>query len=330
MRVLVTGGAGFIGYHLASRLVRDGDDVTLVDNFARAVRDPALEALASEAAVELIDADLLDPRAIERLASDFEEVYHLAAIIGVRHVLERPYDVLRDNALLMFRAIELARRQPSLRRFVFFSTSEVYAGTLRHFDLPVPTPESTPLALTDVDEARTSYMLSKLHGEALCHHSGLPYTIVRPHNFYGPRMGLAHVVPELLQRAQAAPENGSLEVFSVDHRRAFCYIDDAVELIVRAARAPAGRSATLNIGNGTEEVRIEQVARTVLQVTGRDDLSIEARPATPGSPVRRLPDMRTTSEVTGYEARVSLLDGVGRTWRWYRDHVFGEGGVSAT
>lgn len=330
MRILITGGAGFIGYHLAAKLLADGHRLTLVDSFARGVRDPALAELAARPDVDLVEADLLEPGSLDALGTDFGTIYHLAAIIGVRHVLERPYEVLRDNAILSFHALEFARRQSSLERFVFFSTSEVYAGTLRYFDLPIPTPESTPLALTDVAEPRTSYMLSKLHGEALCHHGGVPYTIVRPHNFYGPRMGLAHVVPELLQRASAAPRGGSLEVFSVDHRRAFCYIEDAVEMIVRAAHGEPGRGETLNIGNGAEEVRIGDVARCVLDVTGRGDLSIDARPATPGSPVRRLPDMTRTREVTGYEARVSLADGVRRTWDWYRDHVFGEGGVSAT
>jgi nucleoside-diphosphate-sugar epimerase len=329
-RILITGGAGFIGYHLARRLRSAGHELTLVDSFSRAVRDPALERLTADPGIELREADLREPGALGGYDDDYAVIYHLAAIIGVRHVLERPYAVLHDNAELLFHVLDFARRQRSLDRFVFFSTSEVYAGTLKHFELPVPTPETTPLALTDVAEPRTSYMLSKLHGEAVCQHAGVPLTIVRPHNFYGPRMGLAHVVPELLKRASEAPPDGTLEVYSVDHRRAFCYIDDAVEMIVRAAEVDAGRGATLNIGNGSEEVTIGDVARVVLEVVGRPDVAIAPQPPTPGSPERRLPDMARTRGITGHDARVGLRDGVGRTWDWYREHVFGAGGVSAT
>ena len=85
--------------------------------------------------------------------------------------------------------------------FVFASTSEVYAGSLEHFGLPIPTPETAPLGLPDLGRPRTTYMLSKIYGEALCRHAGLPFTILRPHNLYGPRMGMAHVIPELHARA---------------------------------------------------------------------------------------------------------------------------------
>src|SRR5262249_42666036 len=145
--------------------------------------------------------------------------------------------------------IKVARRQTDLRRLIFPSTSEVYAGTLQYFGMPFPTPETTPLTVTDLAQPRTSYMLSKIYGEALCHHADVPFTIVRPHNVYGPRMGMAHVIPELLKRAYQAPTGGRLSVSSADHKRTFCYVDDAVEFIVRLAEAPTGLSGTFNIGS---------------------------------------------------------------------------------
>jgi nucleoside-diphosphate-sugar epimerase len=87
--------------------------------------------------------------------------------------------------------LTLARDQRDFSRFLFASTSEVYAGTLQYFGMPIPTPENTPLAMTALDEPRTSYMISKIMGEAMCQQSGLPFTIFRPHNVYGPRMGMA-------------------------------------------------------------------------------------------------------------------------------------------
>jgi nucleoside-diphosphate-sugar epimerase len=164
-------------------------------------------------------------------------------------------------------------------------------------------------------------MLSKLCGEALVAYSGVPYTIVRPHNFYGPRMGLSHVVPQLLEKAHRAADGDALEVFSIEHSRTFCYIDDAVEMITRAATSAACEGVTLNIGTQAPEIRIGDLASVILDVVGRR-LSILAKPPTPGSPARRCPDMQLTKKLTGYESRVSLKEGVRRTYEWYRDKVF--------
>lgn len=327
-RILVTGGAGFIGCHLGRRLAAEGYKVDLLDNFSRGVRDDELRDLSEDANVDLVDADLLRTGALDGGRRDYGHIVHLAAIIGVVHVQERPYEVLRDNVDMLDRVIRLARAQHRLERLVFASTSEVYAGTLEHFDLPVPTPEHTPIALTNLDRPRTSYMLSKLYGEAMCQHSALPCTIVRPHNIYGPRMGLAHVIPELLQRAYRAEDGGELEVYSVDHRRSFCFIDDAVEMLVRMLERPACAGRTLNLGRQAPEVSIREVAETCVAATGKA-LAIVPRPATPGSPARRAPDMTLTRSLIEYEPQVDLTDGVARTFAWYRRHVFSGSGVSA-
>src|SRR5262249_43515107 len=145
-----------------------------------------------------------DPAAVKQLPNDYSLIFHLAAVLGVQNVLDRPYETLRDNVALLDRVVELARRQHALERFVFTSTSEVYAGSLLHLNMPVPTPEDFPLALPALDHPRTSYMLSKVYGEALVVHSGLPFTVLRPHNIYGPRMGLLHVIPQLLEKAHLA------------------------------------------------------------------------------------------------------------------------------
>ena len=320
-KVLVTGGSGFIGGHLARRLVERGDEVHLVDNFSRGRRDRDLEELLESPGVRLLERDLLEPDALAGLDRDYELVFHLAAIVGVANVLEAPERVLRENVALLLPLLDFAREQGRLGRFVFASTSEVYAGTLELGTLPVPTPETAPLTLPDLRHPRTSYMLSKLYGEALCLQSGVPATVVRPHNVYGPRMGLAHVIPELLQRAHAAEDGGTLQVYSVDHRRTFCHVDDAVEMLLRAAGEPRCEGEALNLGTQSPEVRIGELAELIVRVVGRE-LEIEPLPATPGSPVRRCPDMSKTSELTGYSARVGLEEGVRDTYAWYRENAF--------
>lgn len=327
-KVLITGGAGFIGFHLAKGLLAAGNRVDLLDNFGRAVRDADLNELQNRTEVRVLEKDLLNLHSSSTLDRDYDAIYHFAAIIGVVHVLNRPYEVLTHNAVLLSNAIELARRQQNLERFIFASTSEVYAGTLASFGMKIPTPEETPLTVSDVSQPRTSYMLSKIHGEAMCHHSNLPFTIVRPHNVYGPRMGMSHVVPELLKRAHESADGGVLQVYSPKHQRTFCYVDDAVNLLSSLLSSEVARGATLNLGSLEPEVSIATVAQTVVDVVGRR-LAIEEMPDTPGSPKRRAPDMQRAQKVTGFRSTIGLREGIQRTYQWYRTNVFDGQGASA-
>lgn len=327
MKALITGGAGFIGLHLARHLQAQGFHIDLLDNFSRGIRDQELGEFASRPHVNLLEADLLASPEATDFKKDYTHIFHLAAIIGVAHVVQNPFRVLRDNQIMLLNALEIAR-QNNIKRFVFASTSEIYAGTLQNFDMAVPTPEKTPLALTELKEPRTSYMLSKIYGEALCLQSGLPVTIVRPHNFYGPRMGLSHVLPELLLKAHRALPGVAIDVFSPEHRRTFCYISDAVEMIARLALAPQAIGEAFNIGRESPELKIEEVARLVIGTIGKD-LSISKKPATAGSPERRCPSMEKTKLVTGYSAKVDLQEGLTQTYDWYRQNVFDSIGKSA-
>jgi nucleoside-diphosphate-sugar epimerase len=326
-RTLITGGAGFIGAHLARRLAERGHEVDLVDSLARGQADEEIAELERSAPVRLVRGDLLDPSFLPGLSRDYDQVVHLAAIVGVANVLGGPGRTLRDNAVMVNHVLAWAATLPRLGRVLFASTSEIYAGTVSTFGLPVPTPEAVPLTVPDPADARATYALSKLYGEALCHHSGLPFTIIRPHNVYGPRMGLSHVIPELLERAHAAPDGGVLEVFSPEHRRAFCYVGDAAELIARALEGPACAGETLNVGSEGPEITMGELASLVVATVGKR-LDVRPREATPGSPVRRCPDMSHTERLTGYRARVDLADGVARTYAWYRRRGFDAGGVA--
>ncbi len=329
MKVLITGGAGFIGGHLAKRLLQEADtQVDLLDNYMRGVADDFLKELTDRPNVAIIECDMLAHGALDALGDDYDYIVHLAAIIGVKHVLERPFDVLRSNEIMMLAAMDLARRQKDLKRFVFASTSEIVAGTLKQYGLDIPTPETTPICMPDPSDRRHTYLLSKLYGEALCHHCGMPFTTFRPHNFYGPRMGLVHVVPELAKKINALPESGELEVFSCEHQRTFCYIEDAVEMVARLMLRQSGANGVFNIGVEKPEVTIRQVAEAVIQAMGKP-IVIKEGPTTEGSPARRCPDMSKTIAATEYEPQVSLEQGVQHTLDWYRKNVFESGGVSA-
>jgi len=322
-RVLITGGAGFIGLHLAKLFVSRNWQVDLLDNFSRGVWDPELTSFETNIKVRVLNLDLLNPDTYFQLTEDYEYIFHFAAIIGVQNVLAQPFNVLKDNNTMLIYMLEFAKKCPVLKRFIFSSTSEVYAGTLQNFELTLPTPENSPLALTAIDHPRTSYMLSKLYGEALCHASNVPFTIIRPHNFYGPRMGLSHVIPELLKKSHES-KNGKIEVFSLEHKRTFCFIEDAIQMILLATESEKCRHQTLNIGTQSPEVSIRELAKKVLGIVGKD-LKVIPKHVTIGSPQRRCPDMTLTKQLTGYESQISLEEGISRTYLWYKENIFTAG-----
>jgi UDP-glucuronate decarboxylase len=317
-RALITGGAGFIGYHLAGALLAAGDDVTLADNFSRGRRDPALTELARRPGLKIIAADLTDEAAYAALGGGYDEVYHLAGKLGVGYVTTEPYAALRGNALVTLRVIDWLAAGGG-RKLLFASTSEVYAWTQSFHALPYPTPENVPLAITDVAEPRASYAGAKIFGELAvvhgCRAAGLPYAVVRYHNVYGPRMGNEHVVPQLLARA-AAGEN-PLVVRSARHVRAFCYVSDAVAATIAAMRWSG--SGTFNIGNDEEPVTIGDLARRLVAVAGVTarvvDEAADARDPIP----RRCPDISRARAQLGYKPAVTLDRGLALTHGWYAD-----------
>lgn len=328
MKALITGGAGFIGYHLANELLAHNYEVILVDNFERGVEDSSIKKLEANEKVKVYSLDLLKAESFHEIDEDVDMIFHLAAIIGVQNVLNKPAEVLSNNVILLFNLIDFAKKQNHLKRIVFASTSEIYAGTLQHYNMEIPTPESTPLTLTDLEHPRTSYMLSKIYGEAIMHQSGLPFTIIRPHNFYGPRMGMSHVIPELLRKVWFNEGGDKLEVFSPNHKRTFCYISDAVAMIRLLAESPNSVNQAYNVGNQEPEICIRDVAEIILKTVGRP-YAIYDGETTPGSPARRCPNMQKTTECIGYVPRVTLEEGIKKTFEWYQEHIFSGSEIGA-
>jgi len=262
-----------------------------------------------------VETDLSSPAGLDEVGTGFDEVYHLAAVIGVRNVLERPWDVVRINALATLFLIDWFR-SGGARKILFSSTSEAYAWTRLFHELPVPTPEDVPLALTDIRLPRSSYAGSKIFGELAMAHgcAGLPHVTVRYHNVYGPRMGWQHVVPELMVRIEEG-EN-PLRVFSPDHTRAFCHVDDAVRATMLCMERADADGQTFNIGNASEEIPIRQLARAVMQAVGRE-VPFKEESAAHDPIKRRCPDITSLQCKLGFEPRVSLEEGLRRTAAWY-------------
>jgi UDP-glucose 4-epimerase/UDP-glucuronate decarboxylase len=324
-RTLILGGAGFIGYHLALRLAGEGHALTLVDDLSRGRLDREMEALCVRPNITFVQADLTRLDALGELPRKWDGVYMLAAVVGVRNVETDPARVVRTNTLALMHLLDWL--VPESGVLFFASTSETYAGGVMAGTLPVPTPEEVPLSVPDIRAPRFAYAASKILGEAAVIHTaracGLRAVIGRFHNVYGPRMGTDHVIPELSLRALVG-EN-PFRLYGADQRRAFCYVSDAVEAILRLTASEAAWGQIVNIGNDSEEMLIEDLARLVLR-EARFEPALQREPAPPGSVARRCPDIGRLRALTGFVPKVSVEAGVRDTFAWYRDrHVSGGG-----
>lgn len=316
-RHLVTGAAGFLGFHLTRALAARGDvEIVAVDSFIRGERDAHLAALADLPNVTFVEADLSDAAAVAALPDGIDTVFHLAALNGTQNFYERPLDVIRCCTVPTM--LLAGRYGPSgVRRFLYAGTSESYASTVTRFNWPVPTAEDVPLSIDDVTNPRWSYAISKMHGEVVTAQAGrafgMPFSIIRYHNAYGPRMGDKHVVPDFYARMR----QGHYELFGHADTRSFLYVDDAVCATLMVAETAACADEIINIG-GTREVTMLELGHAMMAVRGvSDEIVLHDSPV--GSVKRRAPVVDKLKRLTGFAERVSLEDGLEATARFYLD-----------
>jgi dTDP-glucose 4,6-dehydratase/UDP-glucose 4-epimerase len=241
-----------------------------------------------------------------------DAVVHLAAIQGTRNFYDSPDLVLDVNVRGVLNVAEACAAQ-AVERLVFASSSEVY-GVPTVF----PTPESAPLVVPDPRNPRWSYGASKILGELAVAHisrqSPCSYTILRYHNVYGPRMGWDHVIPQFIRRLELGEE------FTVqgdgEQRRSFCYVDDAVEATVRATTSSAAVGEIMNVGNPNEDRSINELIALLARISGKSIEPVYVPFAGEGTR-RRLPDVTKAGTVLGFVPRVTLEEGLRRTYDWY-------------
>lgn len=312
-RVLITGGAGFIGLHLARRLLSDGAEVTVIDNFSRGRADAELNRLGDR--IRIVRHDLTEPIPPGMIAGPFDAVYHLAAIVGVQQTAARPAAALRGNILAAEHLLRWCERNPPGALFLS-STSEVADGAARSGAAGFPTPEDVPFVLTQPRLPRASYSLSKIVVETMfLQRSGdFRIRIGRYYNIYGPRMGRAHVIPQFIERVLARLD--PFPVYGGLQSRAFCYVDDAVAATVDLARLAVPEPIVTNIGNDREEIQIAELARRLLRFAGAQ-ARLELLPPPAGSPDRRLPSLATLRARLPLRPFVDLDTGLRATFDWY-------------
>ena len=313
MKILITGGTGFIGAHLAELCAFKGNKVHICDNNIRGKKDEFISRLITLYGVEFIKADLTIPKEVASLDRDYDVVFHFAAINGTENFYRIPYSVYE---VAVKSTLFLLDHLGSKTKFVFSSSSEVYAGTIKQNQTLIPTPETVPCTIDDVLNERFSYGGSKLACEIMInsyhkqHH--LNYQIIRYHNIYGPRMGTKHVMPQFIKRAKDG--ESPFKIYGAKQTRAFCYVQDAIEATYNLALKDV--SGIFHIGNDQEEVEIIDVAKIINHhYTEKHLYCIE--PAPKGSVPRRCPDLTKLKKEIDYVPKVDLEEGLRKTIEWY-------------
>jgi nucleoside-diphosphate-sugar epimerase len=316
MKILISGAAGFLGYHLASKLSENASNqIICVDNGIRGENDKMYQDLLKLENVSGFNIDLNQAEALKQLPDEVDIIYHLAALNGTQNFYERPFDVLRCCTLPTLNLLEKYAPTSSLKRFIYAGTSESYASTVTRFNWPVPTAEDVPLGISDVFNPRWSYAAGKMHGEIAtingCKQYNKQFTIIRYHNAYGPRMGDKHVVPDFYSRAR----NGKLALFGYEDTRSFIYSDDAIRATILAGNSENTIGEVVNIGSD-KEITIKDLGEVMKKVAGLTG-DIELHPSPEGSVKRRCPDVAKLKKLTGFKENWSLEDGLRVTAEFY-------------
>jgi UDP-glucose 4-epimerase len=324
MRVLITGGAGYIGSNLVDALLNEGHSVIVVDNLSTG-KIANIQHLLDHEQFEFINDTILNKDLMDRLVSRADQIYHLAAAVGVRHVVDNPLQGIQTNVAGTEIVLNLARRY--WKRTVIVSSSEVYG---KNPNLPWSEEDDCLLGPTTV--SRWSYALSKAIDEhcALAHaRDGFPVSIVRYFNSYGPRIhpnGYGSVVARFITQALSGQP---MTVYGDGQQtRCFTYVADTVRGTMLAGTIPEAVGTVFNIG-ANQETAIANLALLVRDLVGSDSDIItvpyhrvfgERFEDTP----RRVPDIRRAAETLGFRAETPLEQGLRATIDWFRQAWMGK------
>ncbi len=308
-KILVTGGAGFIGLHLIKKLFKF-NKIVILDNFQRGKFDKELRFISKNKNVKIINTDLVSFNKKKKLSFDY--VFLLASIVGVKNVNEKPFNTLKVNILSVFNTLDFVRFHKNTR-LVYFSTSEVYSPLVIKKKKYFPIKENTDLLFLNEDSSRYTYYISKILGEKLVKFSGYSFVILRPHNIYGPRMGFSHVIPEQINKIK---NKSTSKVFSPTHKRAFCYIDDAINQIIQICFLKKNYNKIYNIGNPKQPISMMKLSKLIQNQLKTKTKLIPGK-ITSGSINNRVPFIK--KELLK-NCNTKLIDGIQKTIKWYLEN----------
>jgi nucleoside-diphosphate-sugar epimerase len=313
-RYVITGGAGFIGSHIAERLA-DRAELVLFDNLRR--DSLASTDLATLPNVELVEDDIRDRRAVLDAVQGADAVLHLAAIAGVSSYYSEPETTLRVNIEGTANVVD-AVVASGVGTLLYLSTSEVHGPEAHDVD------EESPCAIGPSSDRRWVYATSKLAGEHLVLRGGETHgfaaTVLRPFNVYGPRQTGEGAIRNF---CLAATSGENLVVYG-DGRavRAWCYVDDFVDAVLLALGNPAAAGQVFNIGNPAASVDTNELARQVASLV--PGVGVESQTVSRAEVAYRTPAIAKARELLGFDPAISLRQGLERTLDWTRSSLLQE------
>ena len=322
-RVLITGGAGFVGLHLARHLLENNYEVTLVDNFSRPNDDDDFLKVTDHKNCRTIKGDITSVNTFQYLEKNYYDyIYHLAAFNGTANFYNYPVEVLKTGVLGTINLLDWIVGQDK-GKILYTSSCEAYAGTMKVMgdEFPIPTSEDIPLSIDDVTNVRWSYGVGKLTSEIAfnCYKHGRDfdrYCIVRPHNFFGPRMGFEHVVAQFIERIIS--NETPFKIYGGEETRSFNYIDNVTESLVMLMETDKTNGEVYHIGNDKEEMKIIDLAKMLFEIAGKEP-NFEILPAPEGSVKRRCPNIDKLRGL-GYDIIYPTKEGLEKTYNWYVDN----------
>lgn len=316
--VLITGAAGFIGFHLAQYHNKLGHQVWLIDNLQKIKKkDKDFIGLIKLKNIKFFNIDLTKKLNSKKFPKKFNVVYHLAAINGTDLFYSIPYDICKNNILVTINLLDFLNKI-KVSKLIYSSTSEVYSGAEKYKLLKFPTKEDVPVVFPQPTDIRYSYATSKFLGEFLTFQFGkkfnVPTTVIRFHNIYGPRMGYKHVIPEILKKI--INNINPLPVIGVYETRSYCYIDDAINALYKLSISNVANNKIVHIGNSKEEVSSKELVLLMMKILNkkRKIISVKSRSS---SVKRRKPDTSFLKTITNYNPKINLKEGLKLTINWY-------------
>ena len=311
MKILITGGAGFIGSYLSNCLSTE-NEVHVVDNGIRG----DYSRLSNN--MKIFDVDLTKFNELKKLDNKYDLIFHLAAINGTDNFYKKHHEVFEVGIKSILNIYDYFKNTNA--KIIVASSAEVYQSAKM-----IPTNEEVECIIPDITNHRFSYGGSKIFSELLVFNYGINFfnssIIFRPHNIYGPNMGYKHVIPQIIEKVKDAVSNKSFKIKLIGsgkETRAFCYIDDLIEGL-KVLITKGEDKNIYHIGND-HEISIHDLAKEIIQIMKVDVEISEGDNSHKGSTDRRCPDINKIKQL-GYNPKFNLNDGLSKTINWYLNNT---------
>ena len=290
MNYLITGGSGFIGRHLVLALSKKRNSKIIVVDKVK----PPLK----RDNIFFIKGDISKFKTLEKITGKVDYIFHLAADLGVKKIIQYPISSLKNNLMTTENIIRFSKKK-KIKRLFFFSTSEVYSSLNKTGNMK----ENDNLSLPSINHPRSSYWLAKIYGEFLTIMSGTPYTIFRVFNIYGMNMKITHVIPSIfhLLRLKKKPS-----FQNPNHSRCFLYIDDGINIIIDSLKSKY-KNQIINVANSTEEIKIKNLVKKIKKILNNKK-EIKFKNVNNQSILRRIPNINKIRNLNSKKINFTKLD----------------------